>query len=167
VSTDSAGDVVSFPVSGAGVPAATPAPERVLGDILGSSVTHRRRNVVLQLRYRELDATGAAGGHLFVIRTSRTQRLVTVYTGAGFWDGRVQVEDARGKVVRCRVGRRIDYTANTATVVVPRSCLGKPSWVRVGMAGLTFDSLDSVFADDARTHGGLGANPALGPRVRR
>jgi hypothetical protein len=167
VSGDATDDVVSFPVSDGGRPPETPAAGRAQGDVIASSVAHRRRKVMMRLQYRELEPTGAAGGHLFVIRTRSTVRLVTVFTGPGYWDGKVVVENGAGRKVRCAVARQIDYVANTATVVMPRSCLGNPAWVRVGMAGLTFDTLDSVFADDARAAGSVGKNPVYGPRVRR
>lgn len=166
-SADSVADIVSFPVSHGAPSTLAPAPDRAQGDVVSSSVQHQRNAVVMRMQYRELDPSGAAGGHLFVIRTSRLARLVTVFTGPGYWDGKVVTEDGLGRKVGCRVARSIDYVANTATVVVPRSCLGRPRWVRVGMAGLSFDSLDTVFADDAGSSGTVGDHPAYGPRVRR
>lgn len=166
-STDSTGDVVSFPVSKSAPHTVSPAPQRTQGDVVGSNVAHRRHVVVLRMQYRELEPTGAAAGDVFVIRSSAATRVITVFTGPGYWEGKVTTENAAGHQVRCHVRHQVDYTANTATVVVPRSCLGRPRWVRAGMAALTFDDLDTVFADDARAHGTVGDNPALGPRVRR
>jgi hypothetical protein len=163
---DPAADVVSFPVSDGDSPTTTPAPDRAQGDVVASIVVHRRRNVLMRMQYRELDAGGVAAAHLFAIRTPTMTRLVTVFAGPGIWAGKPVMENSHGKKVRCHITRKLDYAANTATVIVPRSCLGNPRWVRGGMAGLTFDAADIAFADDARANGFVGTG-TYGPRVHR
>jgi hypothetical protein len=73
--------------------------------------------------------------------------------------------------VACKVKHTIDYTAHTVVVKVPRSCLGKPRWVRVGMAGFTGNGTgDSslVYVDDALTNGTIAQRgPQYSPKVRR
>jgi hypothetical protein len=42
-----------------------------------------------------------------------------------------------------------DYARNVATVSIPRSCLGKPSWVRIGTQHSWFDKAGVMSVDDA------------------
>ena len=63
-------------------------------------------------------------------------------------------------------GDRIDYASKRVTVSIPRRCLGRPRWVKVGIIAVTLEE-DVVFADDALTNGVLRANPVYGPLVRR
>lgn len=166
---DSTEDVLSGPVSSDSNPA-TPEADRTNGDVISSRVIHKDRRVILRMRYRDLAGNDEINSHLFVIRTSKMKRYVSLVAGAGFRGGKVVVSRPNGKRVKCGVKRKIDYTANTATVKVPRSCLDNPRWVKVGMASVFytgFDAEDTVYVDDARTNGTLGAGPALSPKVRR
>ena len=165
--SDHTGDVVSF-TGDSDTP--TPAPDRVIGDIAASAVAHRSSNVTLRMRYRDLARTDETAAHLFVIRTSKMTREVTVVAAQGFYGGRVIMTKLSGKTVSCRITRKIDYVANTVTVTVPRSCLGRPHWVKVGMASVVFTGMgssDTQYVDDARTNGTLGSTVRFGPRVYR
>ena len=61
----------------------------------------------------------------------------------------------------------IDAAANTLSVYVPRSCLGRPATVRVG-AVMTAKQGDVAVSDDARLNGALtsSGHPKLGPKVK-
>lgn len=145
----------------------TPAPDRATGDVISSLIKHKRRTVILQLRYNDLVAGGDMNVHYFVIRTSTMRRNVALVAAGAFPGGRVQMTKPNGKNVNCRVRHSIDYTLNTATVVVPRSCLGFPKWVKVGMAGLDLTGLaatDTEYVDDALSAGSQGV---YSPRVYR
>jgi hypothetical protein len=167
VFADAAGDVVS----GVGDSTTyTPAPDRTVGDIVSSTVIHKRRNVVLSLQYRDLAADTEDDAHVFFIRTNRMRRNVTLYATGDLPGGRAVMTRPNGTKVRCHVARRIDYNLNTATVVVPRSCLGKPRWVKVGMGGVMFTGIsptDTSYLDDARTNGVVHSALVYGPRVFR
>ena len=163
---DAAADVISI------APAATtgtPTPDRVAGDVISSTVNHKRRAVVMRLQYRDLAAETEVEVHLFAIRTNQMKRYVTVYAAPASVQGKVLMTNPHQKKVRCRIAGGIDYTLNTVTVIVPRSCLGNPRWVRVGMAGIVpgATETDPYFVDDARTTGTIGNDPAYGPKVRR
>ena len=164
VQNDAVGDVVS--VAGESE-TTTPLPDRAEGDIAWSKIRHRDRKVILTLRYRELN-TGQEMLHYYAIRTSKMKRYVYLSAGTGHWGGRVQMRNGHDKKVSCRVTKKIDYIANTATVWVPRSCLGKPRWVKVAMAQASFDSAnpDTFVIDDARANGAF-SNPTWSPRVYR
>lgn len=160
--TDAVGDVVSFEGT-----TDTPAPAQVNGDIAWTKVRHKSRKIVLTTRYRDLDGSGYSV-HYFAIRTSKMTREVTLVTFPGHTGGKVMMSKPNGKNVRCHLTRLIDYTANTATVSVPRSCLGRPRWVKVGAAFATSPStaFGSGFADDAGTNGDFN-KPAWSPKVFR
>jgi hypothetical protein len=162
VQNDAVGDVVS--VSGE---SATPLPDRTEGDIAYSKIRHRDRRVILTMRYREL-STGQDMLHYFAIRTSKMTRYVYLSASTGHWGGVVQMRNAHDKKVRCHVTKKIDYTANTAMVSVPRSCLGKPRWVKVAMAQASYDasSATTFMIDDARANGNF-TRPTWSPRVYR
>jgi hypothetical protein len=163
VHTDASGDVVSFD---AGSETTTPVPDRAEGDVVRSVVRHRAHKVVLTLAYREL-STGTPMLHYYAIRTSTMKRYVALRTSASHPGGRVALFDNDDKKVSCKVTRTVDYTANTATVAVPRSCLGNPRWVKVAMAQATFGTASSPFyADDSRATGDFN-KPQFGPRVFR
>lgn len=145
----------------------TPAPDRIVGDIVSTTIRHKSRNVVIQVQYRDLVANSEIDAHYFVIRTSKMRRDVSLVSAGSFPAGRVQMTKANGTKVSCHVGRRIDYSLNTATVVVPRSCLGRPRWVKVGMAAAELTGLGSTdpqYVDDAFSTGTAGR---YSPRVYR
>lgn len=169
VQNDALSDVVSYSFTGEDE-TATPVPDRTEGDIAYSTIRHRARKVVLTMRFAELE-TGEEKYFYYAIRTGKMTRYVALLTGSGHWGGRVDMRTARGKKVSCNVTRAIDYTANTATVRVPRKCLDRPRWVKVGMALAAFDgtadpSSATVFLDDARANGEFNV-PRWSPRVYR
>ena len=159
---DATGDVFTAPYNSTSF---TPAPDRVVGDVVASSIRHKRRTVVMQLQYRDLELGSEINAHVFVVRTPTMRRIVTLVAASSFPNGRVRVTKPNKKKVTCRVPHRIDYTLNTATVVVPRSCLGNPRWVKVGMGGASFtgfQSTDTMWFDDALSSGTSGLfSPAV------
>lgn len=164
LNNDAVGDVVAGSTSS---DTTTPEPARLEGDIAYSKVRHRARKVVMTMRYRELTASSPML-HYFALATGKMRRYVYVYAGPGHWGGKVEFDNAQGKKVRCHVTRTIDYTANSATVSVPRSCLGRPKWVKVAMAQATFDTVTEgkLYLDDARSAGDFN-QPRWSPRVYR
>lgn len=160
-STDTPNDVVLVTMPGG---SATPAPARREGDILGTTVQHKARAVVLTMRLQEL-TPGQTALHWFGIKTGKMTRVVIMQSDAGHPGGRARLFKLNGKTVRCRVPHVVDYTANTVTVKVSRSCLGKPRWVKVAMQEATPVSDNQVYVDDSHSNGGF--LPVYGKRVRR
>jgi hypothetical protein len=160
-STDQPNDVVVVTMPGG---TTSPAPDRAEGDIVASKVRHMSRAVVMTMRYRELTA-GQQAVHWYGIRTGHMKRVVLLVADAAHPAGRARLFKPSGKVVRCHVGRGIDYTANTATVRVPRSCLDGPRRVKVAMQYAAPISKTQAYVDDARSNGGF--LPVFGPWVRR
>jgi hypothetical protein len=160
-STDTAGDVTVVTMPGG---ATTPAPDRAEGDIVATQVQHKARTVVLTMRFQELTA-GQTALHWYGIKTGKMTRIVLMQSDASHPNGVARLFKPDNKAVRCRIGHTIDYTANTATVKVPRSCLGKPRWVKVAMQEASPAGQSQIYVDDSISNGGF--LPVYGPRVRR
>lgn len=162
VRRDALGDVERSPI---GTLAWTPTPTRVEGDITSTRVAHGRRAIWIQVRLRDL-TTGSNGNFFLVsVRSDRRFRSVTIDAFPDHWDGRATTTTARGVVVGCPVGHRLDYDRNRLTLRIPRSCLGNPQWVRVGVRS-TVAGATQAYSDDARATG-MPGTLAYGPRVRR
>jgi len=169
--TDATGDMLAFAGESE---TGTPAPDQANMDIATSTVKHKARVVIMQMTYRDLAAVSqdAMAGHYFAIKTPTMRRVVVLFTGSVFGNGgKAKLTKPDGKTVACKVRHTIDYTAHTIVVKVPRSCLGKPRWVKVGMAGFTSHGEgDSsiAYVDDALTNGTIGARgPSYTPKIRR
>src|SRR4051794_1372583 len=164
---DAAGDVVSFT---GGATTATPQPDRANGDVVASMVKHNRKLVIARMTYRDLANSDGFNGHLFAIKTNKMRRDVTVVSAAGIGP-QVVVTKPNGKKVSCRGRPTLDYTRHTVTVKVPRSCLGKPKWVKVGMASVFMTGLsatDTQYVDDAQLSGGVSPRTlTFSPKVFR
>jgi len=166
VHSDVAGDVASSVGSSTTF---TPAPERVVGDVVSSMVNHKRRTVVLRLQYRDLANDSEYDEHVFFVHTSKMNRVVRLYASNAVPGGRAVMTKANGKKVACHVGRHIDYARNTATVIIPRSCLGQPRWVKAGLGGVMLAGLtqaNTQWIDDALATGTNGS-ATYSPKVFR
>jgi hypothetical protein len=159
---DAVGDVARSPV---GTNAYLPAPTQVQGDIVSIRVSFARRAVWIRYRLQDLATTGNGNFHLVGLSSDRRDRSIEIDAFPGHWEGRAVVTDPRGQVVACLVTHHIDYDRNRVGLRVPRSCLGKATWVRVGVrttvAGSTY-----VYVDDARS-AGYSAALHYGRRVHR
>ena len=164
VHRDPTGDVARSPV---GSNLYAPDPAQAAGDIVATRVVHARLAIWIQIRFRELADRGNGNFHLIGIRTPWRSRTIELDALPGHWEGTSSMTDAQGRVVACAVTHRISYDLNRVMLRVPRSCLGTPRWVRVGIrstvAGTTF-----AYADDARSAGiasGLQSTLVYGRRI--
>lgn len=159
-------------------------------DITGLGVRHTRRAVVLTTRFRELDPDQGQMVDL-AIRSSTGGWELDLYRdapGDGGWQTYSSLnrepkypdpddlEECEGfgiviDVTPCGIGRDVDFAKDLVRLSVPRSCLGNPRWVRVGVG--TYDFIDdgggsfTYFSDE--WDGGTVVSPWLppiGPRVR-
>lgn len=166
-SVDAHGDVQSIPIDGDDTASPAAAPNRAQGDITGVKVTHATNTVRVLVRFRELNRTGPLHSHQFLFKTATRKRWVSLDAGTGHWAGKPTTYNGSGTKVRCAVSRTIDYNKNTVLVVVPRSCLGKPRWVRAGAGTITTYS-DKLYYDDGfAPNGSFDDELVLGPRVYR
>lgn len=146
---DPAGDVVQSPV---GSSVASPAPAQAHGDIVGTRVVHGRRAVSVQIQFRELTTRSNGNFHTISIRTPWRTRTVELDAFPGHWDGSTATTDGHGRAVACPVTHRINYDRHRVMLWVPRSCLGRPPWVRVGIRS-TIAGSNWAYTDDARSTG--------------
>ena len=59
--------------------------------------------------------------------------------GPGRWKGRHQLLNSNFFDVKCpKLNHSINYDTEQITMSVPRSCIGRPNWVKVGMANFMF-----------------------------
>jgi hypothetical protein len=147
----------------------TTAPDNTDTDVTRVGVDHRLHRVVLTTALRDLTATSGFAVHDIRTGTRKffvLQRLGTDRTLPGF-----DLSRGNGDRVRCAgVERRVDRAADVATVDIPRRCLGRPAWVRVGTGVVKFDETDTstaFWADDALRDAQVRDSLALSPRVRR
>jgi len=157
---DALADVWASPV---GAVSYTAAPKRVEGDIIATRVIHAPRSVWIRVRLRELTTLTNGNFHRIAIKSDRRYRFVEINALPGHWDGTALMTGSAGRPVACALHFRIDYDLNQLHLKVPRLCLGKPSWVRVGVRSTVAGAL-RVFTDDAHSLGVPG-RVALGPRV--
>lgn len=159
---DPVGDVARSPV---GANAYAPAPTQVQGDIVATKVRFARRAVWIRYRLQDLATTGNGNFHLISVRSDRRERTIELDAFPGHWEGTVVTTNTRDQVVGCVVSHRIDYDRNRVGLRVPRSCLGKATWVRVGIR-TTVAGAKYAYVDDARA---VGYSEALhdGRRVHR
>ncbi len=141
-------------------------PSRVLGDVVGSRVSHFPRTVKATVRVRELTRTGRGALTWYAVRTPDRLRWVLVDTTRGRWAGRVAMNTADFRFVPCSIDHKVDYVNNTVQVVIPRSCLGNPKWVRVGLGMETYGATRQ-WSDDGRVTADVTRAGTYGPRIYR
>jgi hypothetical protein len=152
---DAKGDVVSLDSASE---VQTPAPDNANADVVKTKINHTRGAVRFRIKLRDL-AGPVLTGVVADIKTSERR-----YTLSFFRSGkRTTLDLARstGEPIRCRGKER---SANVDTDVVkfsvPRSCLGRPKWVRVGVGALEVQE-NFTYADDALRAGDLRTNGSL------
>jgi hypothetical protein len=141
------------------------------GDITRVTAVHGARRVRVLTNYTDVATTTDESIQVVrIVTNTGLQRLATIYTPAGSADAVTFLMRPNGDRVRCRYLRAVrDVDANVMGVVVPRSCLGYPRSVRVGVGHIASPDLngDAGVADDALVSGALGSNITLSPRIRR
>lgn len=146
-------------------------PTRTNGDITGTVIKHAGSKVKIKIYHRDLAKTGYTVS-LISVRSNKgkkAQRNFSIAAIPGAYYGKVMTTNASGKKKSCKTTKTLDYAANTTLLVIPRSCLGNPKWVRVGIGVVsTADDFETTFVDDARTKGTVNtAEPVISKRVYR
>ncbi|KRA29420.1 hypothetical protein ASD81_20745 [Nocardioides sp. Root614] len=157
--TDPAGDVHQFTED-----AATPVPDRVIGDVVRTNVTHSRTHLVFRITLKQ--ALPATDWAVFADIRTRVARFDLTMLRIGDIRGLVLL-NAKGNKVRCSgLSRTLD--GRVVRLVVPRACIGRPSLVRVGV-GVTSSNPDGEFGEfgDDALRGTVRENLALSPRIYR
>jgi hypothetical protein len=173
VHVDATADVVSIGWDEqTGAEATVPAPEQRNGDLLRTVVQHRLRRIILTASYAELRRVAPTTHFVSLVTNESIRRHLEIVATAAHPQGRILFSSRFGRTVTCSgLERHIDYLANTLRVVIPRSCLSAPRWVRAGFGtvrNLTTDLGMRTLVDDANLEGAVGsAHPTFGARVLR
>jgi len=147
------------------------------GDITRVAIRHTNHRVIIRTNYREL--TRSQGFRVLVgqIRTNEhvARDVVLIYDRDFAPKGEVVLTRHNGDVVSCGLGKTLDFTANVIEVRVPRTCLSRPRWVRVGVGHISMKFTETrtggqivTGIDDAlRTSTTDDSDLTWSPRIRR
>ncbi len=127
-----------------------PAPDSTVGDILAATVRHQPSTVVVFLRYVDLRRIGPYTNYTVRLENGAgLLREVTLEAGPGSWKGSVRVFRRDGsRATNCLPDHQIDYDSNTVRLLVPRSCLGDPTFVRANLNSFRADVNSRFFSDN-------------------
>ena len=120
------------------------------GDITRLRARHRHHRVTARLTFAALEAGSRKPWtyhrFLFVTDSGGHELRGTVGVDGGGGQGTWELD---GRRVTCRGLRHaIDYRADTVRVSVPRSCLGRPTWVRVGGSTASWSEAQETYRSD-------------------
>ncbi len=107
-------------------------------DVVRAVVRHGRFNVVVKMTFTNLRRSEPQF-YAATIFSRRQYGAIFVSAGPGRWGGRHLLVDGSFSKVKCpRLGHSIDYDTEQVTMSVPRGCIGRPTWVKVGLANYMF-----------------------------
>ncbi|MDP3891553.1 hypothetical protein [Nocardioides sp.] len=163
VHRDAVGDVASFTD---GDESFTTVPGQKVGDVVRSTGKHKGKRVSFSVKMRALPKTKHPHGVVTRIVTNKKTYFADMSRVPGL--GNDVFLTRNGKLIDC-VGLRQKRSAkrNTLTVSVPRSCLGKPRWVRLGGAVYWSPGNKTLVDESHRTSLQQDKDIAVGPRIRR
>jgi hypothetical protein len=158
---DPKGDVVTITDD---VASAVPAPNRRAGDVWRTSVSHTSTSVVIRVTMQAIPTRDWSA--FAEIRTPRTSFDLVQFKFDGFRGLSFSKTNGSGDEIRCR-GKSSRIIGTAIQFAVPRSCLGNPASVRVGVGVAVYDEdLEIIHADDALRRG-IGETIRLSPLIRR
>ena len=126
----------------------TAAPTRSNPDITRAKVRHGRTKVVITVSFDDIFVPPGPKGVFSLFGDLRSD------TRGASWDLWATQKRRQGKVTTWRNGKRCDgrsrisYARDRARVVLPRACLGDPSWVRISITAWSQDNT-YVWEDNA------------------
>ena len=127
--SDPSGDVV---LRGVVDDSQTVDPDWDNGDIIGTTPSNIGREVVVKVNFEDLRKDVDSFTHELRVKTPRHEYQLFAFANEERWRGQFLLF-RDGDRVPCRdLGHRISYPENEMDVIIPRSCLGRPAWVRVG-----------------------------------
>jgi hypothetical protein len=139
-------------------------PIRAHGDIVSLRALHAHERVIVRLGFRNIRETGHMW-HTFVFATPGRRFTLDIDN-----QGSRVVDTSLNRCVDLKV--RVRSAMDRMRVSVPRSCLDRPRWVRVGAETSTPSNRSDFHYDDALQRGRNDSNwlfegPALGSRLHR
>lgn len=154
--TDTVGDVQVITVDDTGNTVGDPVvvPTRTIGDVTKTRITHSSTSVRVEMYYKALPKSGSYNDHEFRFVTNKTERDVSVEAGTGAWAGKSSMYTKSGNKVSCTTLKHlIDYPNHRVILTVPRSCLGNPTFVKVG-GGFVAVAGNKIYLDDGQLNAG-------------
>lgn len=138
-------------------------------DVIATDARHGKRQIVFTVHFADLARGPQHNPFLTQERMVFDHgRGVTaeVYTTQG-WHGRSFLfSSVTGNRVRCpHLRHKIDYSAGTVKVWVPRSCVHRPRWVRYSMVQWTLGGGSTTTLADDHDYFDNGLNPTHHRRV--
>lgn len=107
-------------------------------DVVRAVVRHGRYKVAVKMTFTNLRRVEPQSYNAMLV-SRRQYGAAFVSAGPGRWKGRHVLVDGNWSKVKCpRLSHSIDYVTEQVTMSVPRSCIGRPNWVRVGMVNYMF-----------------------------
>jgi len=144
----------------------SPAPDRVLGDITQTRIDHRTNVVHVAVYFRKIVRAGEYNVFRVEFHTPYLERIFSLTATPGHWAGVHRFIGRFGEVPCSKLTWTLEYSHNRLVVDVPRSCLGSPTWVRVG-SDASFSVDDIHYIDDALSSKSEYTTDALSPRIYR
>jgi hypothetical protein len=126
----------------------TARPTRANPDISSVTVRHGRTDVVITATFDDIFVAPGPRGVFSIFGDLRSD------TKGASWDLWATQKRRQGKVTiwrngkRCEGSSKVDYARDRATVVLPRVCLGDPTWVSVSVTAWSQDNT-FVWEDNA------------------
>ncbi|GAA1476840.1 hypothetical protein GCM10009623_12860 [Nocardioides aestuarii] len=117
------------------------------GDLRKVTFNHTARKVVITARMQNLKKSGEGVGVYMNIDTPDDTSYGADLIGTpDNWRGEASVY---GSASECSPTGSLNYKKDVAKLSIPRSCLGRPDWVRFQLAGAFAKSENKIFYDDA------------------
>lgn len=163
--TDPGSDMITLNFDGENIASEEPATSQTAGDVRRVVAAHTSTHVVIRFNMRTaLPRTGwTVEGGIVTRRANYGVRLQRTSAGGALY--MVRYVGDRVLNVRCS-GLKRTISGNTVRLVVPRSCVGSPVLVRVGLSVFVYATANKTYADD-----GLDATGwdrfMLSPRIYR
>ena len=115
-----------------------PAGDMPTADVVRAVVQHRRGSVVVRMDFADLRRQDPAAYTAMII-TPEKLRAAFVTTGPRRWAGKHMLVNGNYGNVRCPgFAHTVDYDADRVVMTLPRTCLGRPRWVRVSMTNYMY-----------------------------
>lgn len=166
--TDATGDVTVSTCDDNDNCTETLAPTAKQPDIVRVVTSHTSTQVKAFVKYAELGPAGLRMHVLRVVTGSGRHLHYSFVTEDGHAVLKELDRDSGAKVACSGLVAKVDNTLNTVLLSVPRSCLGNPSYVRVGFGGAVVTAGTRWRADDAFVSGVTGdSDLKLGPSLSR
>jgi hypothetical protein len=116
-------------------------------DVLRAVVRHGPRFVAVKMTFTNLRRVEPQF-HFSTVVSRRQYDAVFVSAGPRRWRGRHQLVDGNFANVRCPgLSHTLGYDTEQITILIPRVCIGRPRWVKVGMTNAMFRETEQNFQE--------------------